>query len=127
MFPPLPFLCPSTVNDTLDEIFDASGDEEESQDIVNQVLDEIGIEISGKVRKTPGPVSLWVGPAGGIPLADVSLHSWIFNFITGGDKLFHPSVVYFHIPWCSIHSIHSATACVDIWHRTVQRLLSADQ
>lgn len=40
----------SSVNDTLDEIFSESGDEEESQDIVNQVLDEIGIEISGKVR-----------------------------------------------------------------------------
>uniref|UniRef100_A0A8C2L2E3 Charged multivesicular body protein 2Ba n=1 Tax=Cyprinus carpio TaxID=7962 RepID=A0A8C2L2E3_CYPCA len=39
------------INDTLDEIFDESGDEEESQDIVNQVLDEIGIEISGKVRR----------------------------------------------------------------------------
>lgn len=38
------------VNDTLDDIFDASEDEEESQDIVNQVLDEIGIEMSGKVR-----------------------------------------------------------------------------
>lgn len=38
------------VNDTMDDIFEDSGDEEESQDIVNQVLDEIGIEISGKVR-----------------------------------------------------------------------------
>lgn len=38
------------VNDTMDDIFEESGDEEESQDIVNQVLDEIGIEISGKVR-----------------------------------------------------------------------------
>lgn len=38
------------MNDTLDEIFEDSGDEEESQDIVNQVLDEIGIEITGKVR-----------------------------------------------------------------------------
>lgn len=37
------------VSDTLDDIFDASDEEEESQDIVNQVLDEIGIEISGKV------------------------------------------------------------------------------
>ncbi|XP_064379177.1 charged multivesicular body protein 2b isoform X1 [Dromaius novaehollandiae] len=36
------------INDTLDDIFDASDEEEESQDIVNQVLDEIGIEISGK-------------------------------------------------------------------------------
>lgn len=37
------------VNDTLDDIFNDSDEEEESQDIVNQVLDEIGIEISGKV------------------------------------------------------------------------------
>lgn len=35
----------------MDDIFEGSGDEEESQDIVNQVLDEIGIEISGKVRQ----------------------------------------------------------------------------
>ncbi|KAL6484753.1 hypothetical protein MHYP_G00067980, partial [Metynnis hypsauchen] len=41
------------INDTLDEIFDESGDEEESQGIVNQVLDEIGIEISGKMVKAP--------------------------------------------------------------------------
>lgn len=44
--------CRCPVNDTLDDIFDESGDEEESQDIVNQVLDEIGIEISGKVRNS---------------------------------------------------------------------------
>lgn len=37
------------VNDTLDDIFNDSDEEQESQDIVNQVLDEIGIEISGKV------------------------------------------------------------------------------
>lgn len=52
-----PYLLPACliiclVNDTLDEIFEESGDEEESQDIVNQVLDEIGIEISGKVRNS---------------------------------------------------------------------------
>lgn len=41
------------INDTLDDIFDASDDEEESQDIVNQVLDEIGIEISGKMAHAP--------------------------------------------------------------------------
>ncbi|XP_005811923.1 charged multivesicular body protein 2b [Xiphophorus maculatus] len=41
------------INDTLDDIFDESGDEEESQDIVNQVLDEIGIEISGKMVRAP--------------------------------------------------------------------------
>lgn len=38
------------MNDTLDDLFDESGDEEESEGIVSQVLDEIGIEISGKVR-----------------------------------------------------------------------------
>lgn len=48
------FLPPRPVNDTLDDIFEGSGDEEESQDIVNQVLDEIGIEISGKVRNSEG-------------------------------------------------------------------------
>lgn len=37
------------VNDTLDDILDESGDEEEQDAIVSQVLDEIGIEISGKV------------------------------------------------------------------------------
>lgn len=38
------------VNETLDSILDESGDEEEQEAVVNQVLDEIGIEISGKVR-----------------------------------------------------------------------------
>ncbi|XP_059417303.1 charged multivesicular body protein 2b-A-like [Carassius carassius] len=42
-----------TINDTLDEICDESGDEEECQDIMNQVLDEIGIEISGKMVRAP--------------------------------------------------------------------------
>ena len=38
------------MNDTLDDLFDGSDDEEETDNIVSQVLDEIGIEISGKVR-----------------------------------------------------------------------------
>lgn len=37
------------VSDTLDDIMTESGDEEETEGIVNKVLDEIGIEISGKV------------------------------------------------------------------------------
>ena len=37
------------MNDALDDILDESGDEEEQDAIVTQVLDEIGIEISGKV------------------------------------------------------------------------------
>lgn len=34
-----------------------SGDEEESDQIINQVLDEIGIETSGKMRAAPAPGS----------------------------------------------------------------------
>ena len=46
-------LCSFVVNETLDSILDESGDEEEQEAVVNQVLDEIGIEISGKVRRGP--------------------------------------------------------------------------
>lgn len=37
------------VNDTLDSMLDESGDEEEQNAIVNQVLDEIGIEMNAQV------------------------------------------------------------------------------
>ena len=40
------------VSDAMDDIMADSDDEEESSAIVNQVLDEIGIDISGKVRMT---------------------------------------------------------------------------
>uniref|UniRef100_A0A8C0HC90 Charged multivesicular body protein 2B n=1 Tax=Chelonoidis abingdonii TaxID=106734 RepID=A0A8C0HC90_CHEAB len=53
------------INDTLDDIFEGSDEEEESQDIVNQVLDEIGIEISGKMAKAPSA-------ARGLPSASAS-------------------------------------------------------
>ena len=39
------------MDDTLDAMFEESGDEEEQDAIVNQVLDEIGIEVSGKVKR----------------------------------------------------------------------------
>lgn len=42
------------VNETLDSILDESGDEEEQEAVVNQVLDEIGIEISGRVSVERG-------------------------------------------------------------------------
>jgi len=38
------------MNDTLDDILNESGDEEEGDAVVQQVLDEIGIDISSKVR-----------------------------------------------------------------------------
>lgn len=41
------------INDTLDDIMDESGDEEEQEAIVTQVLDEIGIDISGKMAAAP--------------------------------------------------------------------------
>lgn len=41
------------ISDTLDDIMGESGDEEESEGIVNQVLDEIGIEVSGKMANAP--------------------------------------------------------------------------
>lgn len=47
-----------TVNDTLDDLLTESGDEEESDQIVTQILDEIGIEISGKVCLNPMARSL---------------------------------------------------------------------
>lgn len=37
------------MNDTLDSILDAPGDADEQDAIVNQVLDEIGIEMNSKV------------------------------------------------------------------------------
>jgi charged multivesicular body protein 2B len=41
------------ISDSLDDILGESGDEEEQDAIVTQVLDEIGIEISGKLADAP--------------------------------------------------------------------------
>jgi len=41
------------MNDTLDDILAESGDEEEEDAVITQVLDEIGIEISGKLSDAP--------------------------------------------------------------------------
>ncbi|XP_004081742.1 charged multivesicular body protein 2b [Oryzias latipes] len=60
------------INDTLDEIFDESGDEEESEDIVSQVLDEIGIEISGKMIKAPAAGKSVPGAASSSKQATIS-------------------------------------------------------
>lgn len=43
------------INDTLDGVLDGSDDEQASDDIVNKVLDEIGIEVSGKMLNAPTP------------------------------------------------------------------------
>ena len=43
------------INETLDGVLEGSDDEFESDQIVNRVLDEIGIEISGKLVNAPTP------------------------------------------------------------------------
>ncbi|XP_022127656.2 charged multivesicular body protein 2b [Pieris rapae] len=41
------------ISETLDDIMNESDDEEETEGIINQVLDEIGIEVSGKMANAP--------------------------------------------------------------------------
>ncbi|CAF4881603.1 unnamed protein product [Pieris macdunnoughi] len=41
------------ISETMDDIMNESGDEEETAGIINQVLDEIGIEVSGKMANAP--------------------------------------------------------------------------
>ena len=43
-------LPPSLVEDTLDSILGGEDDEAEEDAVISQVLDEIGIEVTGKVR-----------------------------------------------------------------------------
>ena len=43
------------INETLDGVLEGSDDEAESDAIVNKVLDEIGIEITGKLISAPTP------------------------------------------------------------------------
>lgn len=60
---------PRWPTDPLDVIFDSSSDEEESQDVVNQILEEIGIEISGKMGALSVALSF---PSASISKATVS-------------------------------------------------------
>ena len=48
-----------TVDDTLEGILGGSDDEAEEDAVISQVLDEIGIEVSGKVCTCIGPCSLY--------------------------------------------------------------------
>lgn len=43
------------INDTMDDVLNESGDEEEQDSIINQVLGEIGIEMSGKLSGVSVP------------------------------------------------------------------------
>lgn len=42
-------MCGHTVSDTMDSILAASDEEDEQDAVISQVLDEIGIEVTGKV------------------------------------------------------------------------------
>ena len=52
------------MGDTLDDLLGGSDDEEEQDAIVNQVLDEIGIEITGKLADAPSAGSSKLPQAG---------------------------------------------------------------
>lgn len=45
----------------MDDILADSDDEQESSKIVNQVLDEIGIDISNKISEAPSAISGTIG------------------------------------------------------------------
>eukprot|EP00761_Pharyngomonas_kirbyi_P011364 gb/GECH01011389.1/.p1 GENE.gb/GECH01011389.1/~~gb/GECH01011389.1/.p1 ORF type:complete len:212 (+),score=68.82 gb/GECH01011389.1/:1-636(+) len=42
------------MNDSIDDAFEEDEDEEEEEGLVNAVLDEIGLDLSGKLGNTPG-------------------------------------------------------------------------
>jgi charged multivesicular body protein 2A len=46
------------MEDAIDDVMETEGDEQESDEIVQQVLDEIGINLQGQVRIPPFVVSL---------------------------------------------------------------------
>jgi len=69
------------INETLDNMLDESGDEEEQDRIVSQVLDEIGIEISGKMSNAPSAHKGALGESSktGKKLTDDDLESMLQN------------------------------------------------
>lgn len=70
-----------TVNDTLDDILGESGDEEESDAVVSQVLDEIGIEITGKVKLSPTITKHYIWKDFAVICFQVPVHVFHFKII----------------------------------------------
>lgn len=64
------------INETLDGVLEGSDDEQESDAIVNKVLDEIGIEITGKMLNAPTPGK---GPLGAKKTAEAD------DFVSDSD------------------------------------------
>ncbi|XP_076445008.1 charged multivesicular body protein 2b-like [Babylonia areolata] len=61
------------INDTLDDILTESGDEEEQDAIVSQVLDEIGIEITDKMVHAPSASKGKIGESSRARVTDSAL------------------------------------------------------
>jgi charged multivesicular body protein 2A len=51
------------IGDTIDDVMDADQDEEEEEKIVGQVLDEIGIDVTGSVPEAPVAAKAATQPA----------------------------------------------------------------
>uniref|UniRef100_A0A0M3HUM6 Charged multivesicular body protein 2b n=2 Tax=Ascaris TaxID=6251 RepID=A0A0M3HUM6_ASCLU len=68
------------VSETLDAMLDESGDEEEQNAIVNQVLDEIGIDLNAQLSKAPkAPAELTAVSEPGKQLTDTDLEKMLAN------------------------------------------------
>lgn len=52
-----------TIGDAMDDVMEGDQDEEEEDKIVNQVLDEIGIDINGAIPEAPAGVQQVAAPA----------------------------------------------------------------
>ncbi|KAF5285909.1 hypothetical protein FQA39_LY04370 [Lamprigera yunnana] len=63
------------INETFDDILTESGDEEESDNIISQVLDEIGIEMSGKMAHAPTPEKSKIGKSSKSDVTDEELEA----------------------------------------------------
>lgn len=81
------------VNDTLDDILGESGDEEESDAVVSQVLDEIGIEITGKVKLSPTITKHYIWKDFAVICFPVHVH--VFHFKIIRHKKFISVIVYY--------------------------------
>jgi len=69
------------INDTLDGMLDEDGDEEEQDRIVSQVMDELGIELSGKLSEAPSAHKGMLGESSktGTKLSDADVERMLQN------------------------------------------------
>uniref|UniRef100_A0A1I7Z9V1 Charged multivesicular body protein 2b n=1 Tax=Steinernema glaseri TaxID=37863 RepID=A0A1I7Z9V1_9BILA len=67
------------VSDTLDAMLDESGDEEEQDAVVNQVLDEIGIDLNTQLARVPKASSSTIGESSAAKTSDADLERMLAN------------------------------------------------